>query len=326
MMNSSDSNRSSASEFTARAPGKAMLIGEYAVLDGGPAVVAAVGCYAIARRGPELAAAPTVSPFLLAAMRAATAVIAELRLPADPARFVPLVDTSAFSDGGRKLGVGSSAAATVSALGLLCAQAGADLGDCRVLEAIRSAATRAHDEAQGVRGSGADVLAAVHGGVRVLNEQEDTAPLPVVLRFVATNKSAVTADLVARYREVGSAADGARADIERAATGFLRGWRAGSAKAVIDAAQAGYEAFLALAAVLDRELVTAEHATIAAAARRAGGSAKPSGAGGGDLAVVFLPDEDAAARLRTELPAHLKIQSFGLSERGLHLGAPEQRS
>ena len=46
------------------APGKAMLIGEYAVLDGAPAVVAAVGCYARAR----LADVPPASPFISAAL------------------------------------------------------------------------------------------------------------------------------------------------------------------------------------------------------------------------------------------------------------------
>ena len=57
-----------------RAPGKAMLIGEYAVLDGAPAVVAAVDCYAVARLG----AGEPGSPFITCAVSEAAAALAEL--------------------------------------------------------------------------------------------------------------------------------------------------------------------------------------------------------------------------------------------------------
>jgi phosphomevalonate kinase len=41
---------------------------------------------------------------------------------------------------------------------------------------------------------------------------------------------------------------------------------------------------------------TPEHARIAGLAERFGGAAKPSGAGGGDVAVALLPDDDARLR------------------------------
>ena len=87
--------------FAVAAPGKAMLIGEYAVLEGEPAVVAAVSVYARAVLG---SGAPS-SPFIEAAMRETQVELAELgrTLSGEP---VPHVDTSAFSHGGRKLGVG----------------------------------------------------------------------------------------------------------------------------------------------------------------------------------------------------------------------------
>ena len=57
------------SGYAARAPGKAMLLGEYAVLDGAPALVTAVDRYAEARYG----AGPgeRLSPFIIEAAAAA---------------------------------------------------------------------------------------------------------------------------------------------------------------------------------------------------------------------------------------------------------------
>jgi len=84
------------------APGKLLLSGAYAVLEGAPALVMAVDRYVVAddaRRGspsPEIAAA----------------------MPADEA---PHVDASALFNGDKKLGLGSSAAGVVAALGVVAA-------------------------------------------------------------------------------------------------------------------------------------------------------------------------------------------------------------
>ena len=135
-----------------RAPGKAMLIGEYAVLDGAPAVVAAVDCYAVGRLCPG----EPGSPFIACAMSEASAALAELGVSArPPAGLVPVVDTQSFSVNGRKLGVGSSASATVAAVGALLAAAGVAVDERACQRVVQRAATRAHDAAQGVRGSGA---------------------------------------------------------------------------------------------------------------------------------------------------------------------------
>ena len=151
------------------APGKAMLIGEYAVLEGEPAVVAAVSVYARAVLG---GGSPS-SPFIEAAIRETHVELLELsRSILGPS--VPHVDTSAFVQGGRKLGVGSSAAATVAAVGALLHAAGLDLSDEKIRARAYAAAKRAHDSEQGTAGSGADLWAAVHGKLRVLGPY-DTA-------------------------------------------------------------------------------------------------------------------------------------------------------
>jgi len=148
-----------------RAPGKVMLFGEYAVLEGATARVAAVEAWARAsahtpadaatyRVHGEVVAAP--GPFVEAALATVEAL---------PAAVWDL-DSRAFSiecaDGGRtKLGLGSSAAITVAAVGAGRALAGMSARPQDVLEP----ALIAHRAAQGGRGSGADVAASTLGGV-----------------------------------------------------------------------------------------------------------------------------------------------------------------
>jgi len=112
----------------ASAPGKLILTGEYAVLDGAPAIVIAVDRRAVARSGVSPRGS---SPFLLAVADE----IAARRGAGDPAAHAALaisVDSTAFYDASTpgplaavqlgaartKLGLGSSAAVTVAATAL----------------------------------------------------------------------------------------------------------------------------------------------------------------------------------------------------------------
>lgn len=301
--------------MTVRAPGKAMLVGEYAVLGGAPAVVAAIDCYAEARLDAQIEKRQQATPFLIQAELQAQAELTARGLRVSG---LPIVDTSAFSRNGHKLGLGSSASAVVSAVGALFAAAGLELADGAVRRALHEAARRAHDIAQGVAGSGADVLAAAFGGLQTLHCPSAAGlelPSGLVLRLVPTSRSASTADLVARYRAVGAAAHAARDRQAAAAQRFIDSCAAGAASAVLEAVAESQAAFFALGQALDRELVTDEHRAIIAAASRAGGVAKPSGAGGGDLAVVFLPGAAATAAFEAELTP----LPFTISRQGVHV-------
>ncbi len=148
----------------ASAPGKLILTGEYAVLDGAPALVIAVDRRVTARLAAS-GEATGASPFL-------TAVAEELARrglahAATAARRV-LVDSTALYEGATKLGLGSSAAVTVAATALAlaasAARGGAGLDRAQVL-AIAAAAHAAAQGAKGARGSGADIAAATLGGV-----------------------------------------------------------------------------------------------------------------------------------------------------------------
>src|SRR5262249_27638055 len=98
----------------ATAPGKLIVTGEYAVLDGAPAIVLAIDRRAIARRN---ATPRGSSPFLVAVADE----IAARRGASDPAARAALeisVDSTAFYHRITKLGLGSSAAVTVAATAL----------------------------------------------------------------------------------------------------------------------------------------------------------------------------------------------------------------
>ena len=68
------------------------------------------------------------------------------------------------------------------------------------------------------------------------------------------------------------------------------------------------------------EIVTRPHTALAALARRHGGAAKPSGAGGGDLGVAFTVGDEATERLREDArAAGLTVLSLGAPAPGLRL-------
>src|SRR5262245_49593809 len=138
--------------MNARAPGKVVLSGAYAVLEGAPAIVAAVDRYVVAD-----------------ASRHASFVTREVQAAIDAGdlSFAPWFDASALratDDSGhsRKLGLGSSAAILVA---FLAAVLGASACEGAALEALSERAARAHRLAQ-AGGSGIDVTASAMGGVR----------------------------------------------------------------------------------------------------------------------------------------------------------------
>jgi phosphomevalonate kinase len=273
---------------TVRAPGKAMIFGEYAVLDGAPAVVAAISRDAVARLD---AAAPAPGPFVAAAVARARADL--LAAGREPPAQNPRIDSRALYDETRKLGLGSSAAVTVAAYGSVLAGAGVGFAD---RERIFRACDEAHGEAQGARGSGADVAAAVWGGFLEFRAGGPAAPLAwpasLELHLFDSGEAASTADRVGRYRRHAAEASGEHkplADLLAALSGELLGALREAPSEVLDLVERWNDALDELGAALDVEILTPAHRRIARAARAAGGAAKPSGAGGGDLAIAFAP-------------------------------------
>ncbi len=227
-------------ELTASAPGKLILLGEYAVLDGADALVWAVHRRArvVARvtgAGGLTVDAPDID---VAGARAdldrdgtvcwrgldagaerrlgmvAAAVTGAVRLLASRERELPglelRIDTAAFFAGGDKLGVGSSAAVVTALTGALLAAGGLDIEDPAGRRRVFEVALASHNRAQGHVGSGIDVAASTFGGALRYRVGSALAgpPTPVArappggLRWVAvwTGRARATPSMVADVR------------------------------------------------------------------------------------------------------------------------------
>ncbi len=311
----------------ATAPGKLILTGEYAVLAGAPALVVAVDRRAIARLEP--AASREGSPFL-------RAVVTELgsrlgpEAPATRAARDVIVESGAFYEGPTKLGLGSSAAVTVAATALALGSVTQAVDREQVLE-IASAAHAAAQAPRGARGSGADIAAAVHGGTIVFTAgciEPRRWPADVVLLPFFTGASADTPALVrqvmaarARRPTAVDAALTAIADASRAACTALSAPAELTPTALIGALALAGAATDRLAAATGVALVPGCVGAARSRLARLGGTAKTTGAGGGDLAIALIPataDVTLATRLLIEAgcrPLRICLDATGVDLR-----------
>lgn len=316
------------------APGKLMVSGEYVVLDGAEALVAAVNARLVAVGSPSprdgsggLCAGspgrPGLPPEALLARQ-----YAEDALGAVPMQLT--IDATALRSGELKLGLGSSAAASAAAAGAVLAWHGRDPAEERA--SILEWALAGH-RAVAPEGSGADVAAATLGGVvrfrRDAAEESRSVAWPegLVVEVVWTGRPARTSDLVRVVRafERSAPRDYGRAmgALREAADELLRAVLADEPAAVVAAAGASGRAVGALGRGAGADIVTAELAATAALAEAHGGAAKPSGAGGGDVALAFFTDREAAASFRAACPARgLTPLSVRLGEDGVRAELP----
>ena len=249
-----------------KVPGKLVILGEYAVLDGGGALVAAVnrGVACEVRPGEGLEVPGTDDRFVRAALgwdglaRWGQATKAWYRF----SDWNPPALTT-------KAGFGGSAAAVVAAR----QAAGLPLSDAYAI----------HRFVQG-GGSGIDVFASLNGGCRSFPSGM-LAELPPMIA-VWSGQSASTGPRVERYR----AWAGREAFVERS-NEILEQFSMDPFAALSQA----YANLCAMAMAAGLDYDTPAHRDIHRLACAFGGSAKPSGAGGGDVAVALLPDPAALA-------------------------------
>ena len=313
------------------APGKAFLIGEYAVLEGVPAVVTAVDVRAIAHDapGPECVAPSDLSLAAHAAVRehlsSGTGVIGD----------VPGVESGAFCRGTRKLGFGSSAAVAASVVGFHLTEAGHDLAQDSTRALALELARAAHHHAQG-GGSGGDVAAAVLGGT--LRFTRDAAPVALAhpswlhIGFVDVGAPAVTSSFVKQIRAAAEHDRPAYAHaIDQLSAGsesFLAGYVHASVEVGLSAIRLGVqhhnEGLATLQSLSGAPILSPAIAEVLALAGEMGLAAKPSGAGGGDLVVLFAASRGAldlfGQRLRALHGLHL-LNRLGVAAAGLRVDA-----
>lgn len=292
---------------TADAPGKLFLTGEYAVLEGAPALVAAIDRRVEVRirlaPGPDAVVVESIAEgSRYAAGRGprpegdAGAVVAAVRVARGRGltvgRVDATVDSRAFLLAGRKLGLGRSAATVTAAVVAL-------LGS----DDAFAAALEAHAEFQDGRGSGGDVAAAFHGGVVEVQRRDGrldvrARALPPGIHLVVgyTGEAAPTDPMLRRF----AAAPASRVvrDLRRAAERAVETLADRDADGFLAAVDAAGELLAALGEDVGLPIVTPELARLVASARRVGAAAKPSGAGGGDCGIAFARSPEQAQAVR----------------------------
>ena len=328
----------------ARAPGKLVLSGAYAVLDGAPAIVTAVDRYVTAD-----------------AARRADFITPEVRAALGTTPEVPWFDAGALRERGEKLGLGSSAAILVATLGARALLEHGPLDDRELAELVFEPALRAHALAQG-GGSGVDVASAAFGGTLVFHRTRRASgaapveavvpgeangvpvslngafsdpngapaaapsivrsrvPEGVVVETWWSGRPATTADFVRRVkalaaREPSLYAERMGAQVH-AADRAMHAVLAGHAEDFIQALTAQRVALHALGAAAEVNIVTEFVARLAAAAPEA--AVIPAGAGGGDIVlhVGARPSSPGFRGLAAEL-GH-QLVPLALGARGVH--------
>jgi len=309
----------------ARAPGKVVVLGEYAVLTGAPALVLAIdravqvdleasdGACRIATLAPEREERVFVPP-APSGVALVDLVLAREAAARQPPPWRAVLDSRAFFLAGRKLGIGSSAAtlcAWAMAYGRYCEAHGAPLSSAPTLDSL----VALHRAFQGGRGSGLDVAASLTGGLIRYQLAGDGRPhvssveLPIGVAFagIFAGKSASTADFVARFeawRRVDPRRAAARVERLSALAGQgVEAAGAAAGAALLEAVSAYGAELAALGTAVGAEIVTPEHREIENVARECGVAYKVSGAGGGDLGLAMSADPAALQALKSAVGA-----------------------
>lgn len=307
-----------------QAPGKMMWLGEYAVLDGAPAIVAAIDRHVrvtfepggsglrltsnlwdgewTAQSGDDalLPEPPAEAQRLVyAVVRTVADALIDVRWQAG----VLHIDSAELSHES-KLGLGSSGAVAAA---LTVALAGRALPvDSRLLEL----ALQAHHTFQGRAGSGSDVIASMLGGVVHCGGGRPpfriTEPVPSFVAFYAGH-SADTREMVRRIRQWqqggGQAATKLLARLRDIATRGAFALRKDDRPGFIDAVERFARAERELTAASGVPIICDSIDKIMEFCLANGYIAKPSGAGGGDVVVAFHLQPEVAYDPSAELHA-----------------------
>ena len=319
-----------------KAPGKLVVLGEYAVLNGAPALVLAVDRYCCATIGPsEDGSCHFVSMTnteeavdFSADMRSGFAVVDEVlqSLP-NAGIWQGMLDSRELFAATMKLGLGSSAAALTAWAGAWAVFSGRErLGaDSRTLEMLIGL----HQAIQSGTGSGVDVAASLFGGVIRFQLNENSLPevstvqLPKGVGFagIFARSAALTPDFLARY-EAWCAAKTEEAVALQAVLAEIA--QNGICAASEDDAQGFLEAITEygrcleyLGVCIGAHIVTPKHRELMKTAERLGIAYKVSGAGGGDFGLAFSADAVALDSFKRAVDAECDVFEFGIDPSGL---------
>ena len=322
----------------ASAPGKLVLAGEYAVLEGAPAIATAIDVRAQALvfrvTGPEsILVDPADGRKFFFVTDASGRLIWQGQTPksrgsiveavfAVLCRYAPegcpfpalsiSIETGAFySDANgtpkTKLGLGSSAAALVALTGALAKE----LNLAVDVNKMRQICIDAHREFQMGQGSGIDVLTALAGGVVGLKIEPGTSarevislPWPVGLYLVPvwSGKGSSTTELISRfyaYRDrLPESFREHTEQLARLAEQSYEAWFDQSVSGILQAIKNYDESLQALDRSAAIGINTKAHEILRQLSYRQGAVYKTSGAGGGDLGFALTDSSQTVDKLR----------------------------
>ena len=319
----------------ASAPGKVVLSGEYAVLDGAPAIAmaldrrATVMLSAIEGEVSEVRA-PAYTPLVghfqatdagvtwLDGGEVFAAVNAALRA-ADGAQQTAIslrLDTAEFIDAAtrQKIGIGSSAALTVA----LCAA-------FRESTDVAALARRAHADLQRGAGSGVDVACSLSGGLIEYRMEGCSLrrldwPASLFYGLIWTGTAASTRDKLEKL-DAGLSRP-SRVRLASASEAMAKAWVNGNAATVLSEYRDYCESLFQFSVDHELGIFDAGHDELWRAAMTENLVYKPCGAGGGDIGIVLGANEAALAAFLGRLPDNCSILDCKLDLAGVQIDKP----
>ena len=318
-------------------PGKLILLGEYAVLEQAPALVAAVSrtskisvttrldsVFELEMPNLDLPNIPFIFDengkiHLLKNTREqlnghglVISVLEYMQAKSEEA-FPPAtikIDTSDFyhEDSGFKFGLGSSAAMTV---GLIRAMNELTSKPIASSDLYREA-FEAHRWAQGKMGSGVDIAASANGGILSYrmpdNQNLETAqienlewPEELLMMCIWTGSSASTTEMLKKVdasKEANSASYWKiMAQMIELAENGEQAFREKDAEAFLEIVEDYYRIEEQLGNESGAKIISQSHRKCHELVTQTGGAYKPSGAGGGDIGIAFCTDMDTCNRI-----------------------------
>ncbi|GAB4183302.1 MAG: phosphomevalonate kinase [Wenzhouxiangellaceae bacterium] len=343
--------------LTVRAPGKLVIFGEYAVLHGAPALVQAVDRYARvsvseqAGGDSQLLARPLLRqaamfhfddehgfqwqdalnhqrlPFIAPLMNYLGPWRADggLELTLDTGDF--------FAEYGaerRKLGIGSSAALSVA----MTAAWYAYRHDRQSLDRERwlRPLVELHRRLQDGRGSGVDVAASLYGGqiIYTINDEQSPHAVPVAAApeiewmWIWLGQSASTRDFLTTMQAFAEQRPASYKSLMDRLQDTAQAGREAVDKAdaseLLRQISAYGEGMRALGEAAGAPIYTADHRRLAQLAQRYGVAFKPSGAGGGDIALIASQDTAALSSLARQVrTAGYQVVAMAPARHGLSI-------
>ena len=310
------------------APGKIFLVGEYAVLDEGYAVLAAITRHAKAQFMPRTDSMP---PMVMELVRRTKADLGEAAA-ALPSGAV-FVNTDDFQLGCAAGGLGSSAAIAVATVGAVYESLGLAVEERRLqISVIADGGRRA---TQGDVGSGADTAAAAYGGLIGITRHRDTLPridrlappAGLHLALFSAGRSISTRQMAAGLREYAkhepSAFAHAMDTLREIAHRFVTEVSAGHATGAVVAAGKYGDELAKLTAAASVPILTDAFIRAGNLARAFGGIAKPTGAGGGEIGVAMFATPEAAGFFRKACTDPLTPLEGDIERLGVRCRNPE---